>query len=407
MPKRPCSLALTRDNLTILSADKFGDVYALPLLPSPIPPTTTSATPAAATPSAPSPPASVPDRSRSASATPSTATPNPFKPQANELTVHTKRNLRALENQKISLGRRALQEQLNRPQFELTLLLGHVSMLTAIAVATATVPDDRAAAAAGGERVREYILTADRDEHIRVSRGMPQAHVIERFCLGHEDFVSRLCVAPGGRADVLISGGGDDDLFVWDWAEGRLLGRAGVLEHVKRVVGGGEEEGEVSKVAVTRVFACAWEGGVGVFVVVERYVISPVVAYVVDCRWLHITNIPPASPRSSATNSSRTTPSSTAKPSPHQAIYLILKYSRHQGRRHVFWPSFIPAGLPREAGTLRLSCWTRVRRAGGRQMLRTFPRAETSTSGRRSCRSCCILLKLYASSRILIEAIGR
>ncbi|KAH6650180.1 hypothetical protein F5144DRAFT_608191 [Chaetomium tenue] len=272
MPKRPCSLALTRDNLTILSADKFGDVYALPLLPSPTPPTTTSVTPGATTPSAPSPPASGPDESRSASATPSAATPNIFKPQATALTVHTKRNLKALENQKISLGRRALEEQLNRPQFELTLLLGHVSMLTAIAVATTTVPNDDDQGQ-GGERVREYILTADRDEHIRVSRGMPQAHVIERFCLGHEDFVSRLCVAPGGRAGVLISGGGDDDLFMWDWAEGRLLGRAGVLEHVNGVVGGGGGEGEeagVGKVAVTRVFACGWEGGVGVFVVVER-----------------------------------------------------------------------------------------------------------------------------------------
>ncbi|EAQ92740.1 hypothetical protein CHGG_00975 [Chaetomium globosum CBS 148.51] len=249
MPKRPCSLALTRDNLTILSADKFGDVYALPLLPSPIPPTTTSATASATTPSAPSPPASGLDESRSASTTPSTATPNLFKPQATALTVHTKRNLRALEHQKISLSRRALEEQLSRPH--------------------TTVPNDDGQ---GGERAREYILTADRDEHIRVSRGMPQAHVIERFCLGHEDFVSRLCVAPGGRAGVLISGGGDDDLFVWDWAEGRLLGRAGVLEHVKGVVGGGGEGGEagVSKVAVTRVFACGWEGGVGVFVVVER-----------------------------------------------------------------------------------------------------------------------------------------
>ncbi|KAH6854254.1 hypothetical protein B0I37DRAFT_25059 [Chaetomium sp. MPI-CAGE-AT-0009] len=263
MPKRPCSLTLTHDNLTILSADKFGDVYALPLLPSPITTTTTtSVTPGGATPSAPSPTASGRDESRSASATPSTATPSAFKPQANELTVHTKRNLKALENQKISLGRRALQEQPNRPQFELTLLLGHVSMLTAIAVGAESVNGE-----AAGPRVREYIVTADRDEHIRVSRGVPQAHVIERFCLGHEDFVSRLCMAPGGRAEVLISGGGDDDLFVWDWVRGELLGRAAVLEHVKGVVGG--EEG-ASKVAVTKVFACGWEGGVGVFVVVER-----------------------------------------------------------------------------------------------------------------------------------------
>jgi tRNA (guanine-N(7)-)-methyltransferase subunit TRM82 len=262
MPKRPCSLALTPNNRTILSADKFGDVYSLPLLPSATTAATTQSS--AATPCGSEPPLGEP---KSRSATPSTPTPTAstsalFKPQADELTVHTKRNLKALENQKISLGRRALQEQLNRPQFELTLLLGHVSMLTAICVGTVTSTSTE-----GKGREREYIITADRDEHIRVSRGMPQAHVIEGFCLGHEDFVSRLCVAPGGKDEILISGGGDDYLFVWDWVKGQLLGKAGVLEHVKGVVG----QEATSKVAVTRVFACAWAGaGTGVFVVVER-----------------------------------------------------------------------------------------------------------------------------------------
>ncbi|AEO53972.1 hypothetical protein MYCTH_2295948 [Thermothelomyces thermophilus ATCC 42464] len=264
MPKRPCSLTLTRDNRTILSADKFGDVYALPLVPSP------TATPSPA-------PATQPPSRCSTPSTPAAA----YKPQATELTVHTKRNLKALENQKISLDRKARQQEQEqqapqRPQFEHTLLLGHVSMLTAICVGvaaastTTTTTNTTSGASSAGQdeaRVREYIITADRDEHIRVSRGIPQAHVIEGYCLGHEDFVSRLCVAPGGKEDILISGGGDDYLFVWDWARCRLLGKAGVLEHVKGVVAG--EEG-ANKVAVTRVFACRWEGGVGVFVIVER-----------------------------------------------------------------------------------------------------------------------------------------
>ncbi|KAK3310570.1 uncharacterized protein B0T15DRAFT_42422 [Chaetomium strumarium] len=247
MPKRPCSLALTRDNRTILSADKFGDVYALPLIPAP---SFSSSSSTATTTTTPQP--------LSRSATPAL----PPKPQANELTVHTKRNLRALENQKISLNRKAQQQQQQQesqqtqPQFEHTLLLGHVSMLTAICVGTERVAADRE---------REYIITADRDEHIRVSRGMPQAHVIEGFCLGHEEFVSRLCVGPGGRREILVSGGGDDDLFVWDWAKGRLLGRAGVLEHVKGVIGE-----SVSKVAVTKLLGCLWKGKACVFVVVER-----------------------------------------------------------------------------------------------------------------------------------------
>lgn len=252
MPKRPCSLTFTRDNLTILAADKFGDVYALPLVPSSTPTAETTPDPiATATPTATQPP--------SRSETPSTPNPSAFRPQADPLTVHTKRNLKALENQKISLGRRALQEQLNRPQFELTLLLGHVSMLTYIAVGTAPSTTEEG-------KTREYIITADRDEHIRVSRGMPQAHVIEGFCLGHEDFVSRLCVAPGGREEVLISGGGDDDLFVWDWVGSRLLSKASVWEHVSKFPGGGK----LTKMAVTRILACEWDGGIGVFVTVER-----------------------------------------------------------------------------------------------------------------------------------------
>ncbi|KAJ4417395.1 tRNA (guanine-N(7)-)-methyltransferase non-catalytic subunit trm82, partial [Neurospora sp. IMI 360204] len=43
MPKRPCALALTPDNKTILSADKFGDVFSLPLLFSPSEPTAAAA----------------------------------------------------------------------------------------------------------------------------------------------------------------------------------------------------------------------------------------------------------------------------------------------------------------------------------------------------------------------------
>ncbi len=79
---------------------------------------------------------------------------------------------------------------------------------------------------------RDYILTADRDEHIRVSRGIPQTHVIEGFCLGHEEFVSRLCI-PSSRPEILISGGGDDKLFVWEWLTGRLVSTVDIASHIK------------------------------------------------------------------------------------------------------------------------------------------------------------------------------
>lgn len=246
MPKRPCSIAITPDPQTILSADKFGDVYAVPLLQS--------ALDQQADPKEPTPTAT------SRSVTPSTA-PQPFKPQANEFTVHTKRNLRALENQKLGLQTKggAAADKPAEPTFEHTLLLGHVSMLTAVLVAVHPATQ------------RAYIVTGDRDEHIRVSRGAPaQAHIIETFCLGHEDFVSRLVLpAPAARPELLVSGGGDDHLFVWDWTRGALLSKASVLAHVQQVVSGQRN------IAVSRLYACPAGGGgedgsVLVFVVCER-----------------------------------------------------------------------------------------------------------------------------------------
>ena len=49
------------------------------------------------------------------------------------------------------------------------LVLGHASFLTAFLL----TPDEK------------YIVTADRDEHIRVS-WFPQGYTIETYCLGHE-----------------------------------------------------------------------------------------------------------------------------------------------------------------------------------------------------------------------------
>ncbi|KAK0673264.1 hypothetical protein QBC41DRAFT_311852 [Cercophora samala] len=260
MPKRPCSLTLTTDQKTILSADKFGDVYALPLIPS-------------AEPSLPPTVQSLPSRS----ATPASV-PVPFKPQANDKTVHTKRNLKALENQKISmkLSLKAAAEKSadeTQPAFEHTLLLGHVSMLTAITVAPGI--------GATGEQ-REWIITADRDEHVRVSRGIPQAYFIEGFCLGHEDFVSRLCVIPS-RPELLISGGGDDDIFLWKWKDQQLLSRANILDQVKHAV-----EPEPTKVAVSRLKAFALVSGETMVAVICEKIPAVVLFNLVENTLQHI-----------------------------------------------------------------------------------------------------------------------
>ncbi|XP_045245276.2 tRNA (guanine-N(7)-)-methyltransferase non-catalytic subunit WDR4 isoform X3 [Macaca fascicularis] len=68
--------------------------------------------------------------------------------------------------------------------------LGHLSMLLDVAVS----PDDR------------FILTADRDEKIRVSWAAAP-HSIESFCLGHTEFVSRISVVPTQPGLLLSSSG--------------------------------------------------------------------------------------------------------------------------------------------------------------------------------------------------------
>lgn len=215
MPKRPCALATTDDCSTIISADKFGDVYSLPLIPSP----------------------SVPFAKEDVST--EKQAPKKFQPSASALTVHSVRNLKALEAQKKQTNKVS---EKTGPDFEHKLLLGHVSMLT-----------DILAASVSG---RHYILTADRDEHIRVSRGIPQSHVIEGFCLGHIEYVSRLCI-PSTRPETLISGGGDDDLHVWSWLNGSLLSKVNLKSEVEAFgseTTKDEPEAESKKVAVTGIY---------------------------------------------------------------------------------------------------------------------------------------------------------
>ncbi|KAM7219140.1 hypothetical protein V8F06_005437 [Rhypophila decipiens] len=219
MPKRPCDIAITPDNRTILSADKFGDVYGLPLIESEDGQWSKETSAA---------------QQKSRSATP--AASQAYKPQANEFTVHTVRNRKALENQKLVLEQRAKEEKAEGPQFEHILLLGHVSMLTAIAVGTSP------------KNNKPYIITADRDEHIRITRSIPQTHVIEGFCLGHDEFISTICIPPL-RPDLLISGGGDDELYVWNWVSNQRLSKTDLLKEAQKLAP------EMAKLAVTRIFA--------------------------------------------------------------------------------------------------------------------------------------------------------
>ncbi|KAL1954988.1 hypothetical protein VTO42DRAFT_395 [Malbranchea cinnamomea] len=183
MPKRPCAITLAGNDSTILVGDKFGDVYALPLLSTDKP--------------------AQPAKKKSDN-------PKTFQPSASTLTVHTQRNRRALEQQLRQIGTKITEKSV--PTFEKTLLLGHVSMLTDVAFVS--LPSETGTS-------RDYILTSDRDEHIRLSRGPPQSYVIEGYCQGHTSFVSKLCV-PRWDPKTLISGGGDNFILVWDWLDRRI-----------------------------------------------------------------------------------------------------------------------------------------------------------------------------------------
>jgi len=196
MPKRPCAITVTPDNATVLCADKFGDVYSLPLLGSPLEEDSSAST-----------------GTEKLNDEPSDFTGKAFVPAASSLTVHTKKNQEALRNQLKVTNKTAEKKTLN---FEHQLLLGHVSLLTGLVCVTF----DAQPSCSGGNR--SYILTSDRDEHIRVSRGLPQAHIIEGYCFGHTEFVSKILV-PYWRRQLLISGGGDDYLIVWDWMGGNVL----------------------------------------------------------------------------------------------------------------------------------------------------------------------------------------
>ena len=214
MPKRLCAVKLTLDEKTMIVGDKFGDVYSLPLEPS-----------ADWTPK------------------PLNTSQKDHKPSASELTVHTHGNLEALRQQ---MQQRQSQKKKERPDFEHELLLGHVSLLTDLAIAKC--PD--------GTK-RHYILTCDRDEHVRISRGIPQTHVIENYCSGIKEFVTKLCIVPW-QPETLVLGGGESGLGFYLWRKGHSWDRVDLTVLVTRSVktkGSLPPERSMERLAVSGIWA--------------------------------------------------------------------------------------------------------------------------------------------------------
>ncbi|EMR11725.1 hypothetical protein PNEG_00159 [Pneumocystis murina B123] len=92
------------------------------------------------------------------------------------------------------------------------LVLGHVSMITDMIVT----------------KDSNYLITSDRDEHIKISC-LPKCVVIKGYCLGHQEFVSKLSIL-SWNPDILISGGGDPYLFVWNWRNQELLSKIDLIK---------------------------------------------------------------------------------------------------------------------------------------------------------------------------------
>ncbi|CCH58211.1 hypothetical protein TBLA_0A04150 [Henningerozyma blattae CBS 6284] len=101
---------------------------------------------------------------------------------------------------------------------ELNPILGHVSMLTNVL-------------ASQDSNGKNYIITSDRDEHIKISH-YPQTFIVNKWLFGHEEFVSSL-VIPDYKTNLLFSAGGDHSIFSWDWEKGTLLDKFEYSQTIK------------------------------------------------------------------------------------------------------------------------------------------------------------------------------
>ncbi|GAA5890135.1 hypothetical protein JCM6882_009238 [Rhodosporidiobolus microsporus] len=108
-------------------------------------------------------------------------------------------------------------------------ILGHVSMLNALALIPAAVEHGIP---------RDWIATGDRDEHVRFSR-FPEGHVIEKYGWGSKQFVSSLLYLPAPAASspssspsppYLLSAGADPTLQVFALPSASLVAQFPIEE---------------------------------------------------------------------------------------------------------------------------------------------------------------------------------
>ncbi|KAM6291296.1 tRNA (guanine-N(7)-)-methyltransferase non-catalytic subunit WDR4 [Porphyrio hochstetteri] len=127
------------------------------------------------------------------------------------------------------------------PQADGKLELGHLSLLLDVALS----PDDR------------YVLTADRDEKIRVSLVKAPYNIVS-YCLGHKEFVSRILVIPN-YPDLLLSASGDSTLRLWEYKAGEEV----YCCHLNSICGSETTKAD-QKYPVSKLTYCCQDGYVAI-----------------------------------------------------------------------------------------------------------------------------------------------